>query len=222
MAVYGNVYYPDSRNSTWSSISTLTWADSDYNWASFGANTANATASWSYTTTATDLGSYKSFYPTTEVVWDSQQPVTIQYEYSTDGNTYVTANAEPMSGRYIRTKITTTGAWLSSINTIINTDTKTETYYNLNTATLSGNVNYRTVNTQNFSSIQSLVVTPTASETKSISGRLIDNTGNIKIRIIDLDTWGKTAVDANVNIVVVGFPRLIANSTLGTVTVSVI
>jgi hypothetical protein len=40
--------------------------------------------------------------------------------------------------------------------------------------------------------------------------------------VVDLDTWGKTAVDGNVNIVVVGFPRLVANTTLGTVSVSVI
>lgn len=221
MAVYGNLYYPDSRNSTWADISTLTWADGDYNWASFSANSANATASWSYTTTATDLGSYKSFYPTTDVVWDDTQPVTIQYEYSTDGNTFVLANAEPMSGRYMRTKITTTGAWLASIDTEINTDTRTESYYNLDTATLSGNVNYRTLSTQNFSSIQSLSVTPTATETRPVTGRLLDSTGNIKIRVIDLDTWGKTAVDANVNIVVVGFPRLVANATTGTVTVQI-
>ena len=222
MAVYGNVYYPDERNSTWANIATVTWANSTFNWASFDANAANSTASWSFTTSATDLGSYKSFYPTTEVDWDNRQPVTIQYEYSTDGNTYVTANAEPISSRYIRTKITTTGAYLTSINTTVNTDTRTETYYNLDTATLAGNVNYRTVNTQNFSGIQTLVVTPTAAETRPLTGRLIDPTGNIKIRIVDLETWGKTAVDGNVNIVVVGFPRLVANTTLGTVSVSVI
>lgn len=222
MAVYGNVYYPDSRNSTWANIASLTWADADFNWASISANAANSTASWNYTTSSTDLGSRKSFYPTTQVVWDNTQPVTIQYEYSDDDVTYSTANAEPISARYIRTKITTTGAYLVSIDTQINTDARTETYNNLNTATLSGNVDYRTLNTQNFSGIQSLSVTPTATETRPVTGRLLDTTGNVKIRIVDLDTWGKTAVDANVNIVVVGFPRLEANATLGTVTVSVV
>lgn len=222
MAIYGNVFYPDSRNSTWANIASLTWADSTFNWASWNANAANSTSSWSFTTTATDLGSQKSFYPTSQIEWDRAQPVTIQYEHSNDDVTYTTANAEPITSRYIRTKITTTGAYLVSIDTQINTDTKTETYANINTATLTGNVNFRTVNTQNFSGIQSLVITPTSTESRPLSGRLMDPLGNIKIRVVDLDTWGKTAVDGNVNIVVVGFPRLTANATLGTVSVSLI
>ena len=84
MAVYANLYYPDSRNSTWSDISSLTWAECDYNWASGNSLQANSTASWSYTTTRTDLGAVKTFYPLTRVVWDSSQPVTIEYEYSND------------------------------------------------------------------------------------------------------------------------------------------
>lgn len=221
MAVYNNRYYPDTRNSSWSDISTLTWADSDLNWTSFSSNANVSSSSWSYTTTATDLGSNKWFYPTTYVIWDNTQPVTINYEYSTDGSSYTTANAEPMYGRYLKTKITTTGSYLTKIETLVNTQAKTETYYNLNTSTLSGNVSHKILDTSNFSKVQSVTITSAITETKSVQGYLVsNNTDSITIRVIDLDTWDKVAVDANVNIVVVGFPKITANATSGTVSVA--
>jgi hypothetical protein len=221
MAVYNNRYYPDTRNSTWSDISTLSWSDSDLDWSNFNANIGNASVSWSYTTNATDLGSSKWFYPVTQVLWDDSEPVTIQYEYSNDDSTYTTANAEPMYGRYVKTKITTDGAYLTSIQTFIETEPVVETYYNLNTSTLSGNVDYRTLSTASFSQVQSVTITPSITETKPVQGRLVsNNTDSITIRIVDLDTWDKVSINANVNIVVVGFPKLTANSTTGTVSVT--
>lgn len=222
MAVYNNRYYPDSRNSTWTSLGTMTWADATGDWASFDPVSANATASWSYTTTATDIGSVKSFYPTTQVQWDRSQPVTIEYEYSTNGSSYTTVGAVPMTARYMRTKITTTGAYLASIDTQINTDTTAESFVGIDSSTLSGNINYRSLPTSNFSTITSLAVTPATTETRPVTGKIQtnDNAGNVTIKVVDLDTWGKTSVDATVNIVVVGFPRITANASLGTVSVT--
>lgn len=223
MAVYNNRYYPDTNLITWQDLAddAITWGDSTQDWISFSANVTGVGGSWSYTTTATDLASSKWFYPTTTVAWDDTQPVTIQYEYSTDGSTYTTANAEPMFGRYVRTKITTDGQYLESISTAINTEPKVETYFNVNTAALSGNIDSRTFTTPGFSKIQSVVITPATTETKVIQGQLLaDNTSNISIRVVDVDTWSRVSTDANVNIVLTGFPTLTANSTTGTVTVT--
>lgn len=220
MAVYNNRYYPDSQAVTWADLGTRSWAEFDYNWTSGNTTIANASVTWSYTTTATDLGTVKSFYPTTQVVWDDAQPVTIAYEYSTDGSSYTSTGAGPITARYIRTNVTTSGSYLTSIQTDINYDPKIETLYNVDTSTLSGNVTHRILNTNNFSRVQSISITPATTETRPISGQLVSNdTGNITIRAVNLDTWDKVAVDATVNIVVVGFPALTANTATGTVSV---
>jgi hypothetical protein len=222
MAIYGNLYYPDSRNSTWSDIAALTWAQTDFNWISGNSLQANSTASWSYVTYRTDLGAVKTFYPTTRVVWDKSQPVTIQYEYSLDDATYTLVTPQPITARYIRTNITTTGSYLSSIDTLINTNTISETASDISTATLAGNVNMRTLPFTNFSTITAITFNANTTETKTIAGQVVsnDNAGNVKVKIVDLDTWGKTAINANVNITATGFPKLTANATLGTVTIT--
>jgi hypothetical protein len=221
MAIYNNNYYPDSRNSTWADIADLTWADATYDWSAFSPTSSNATATWSYTTDAQDLGSQKTFYPTTEITWDSSKPITITYDYSQDGTTYYNTQPGSITARYIKTNVSTAGSYVGSIFTQINYNPTSETHYNLNTATLAGNVNYRTLDTNNFSSIQSVSVTPAVSETRPVAGRLIaNNTGNIQLRIVNLDTWDKVAVDANVNIVVTGFPFLTTNANAGIVAVT--
>lgn len=222
MAIYGNLYYPDSRNSTWSDIAALTWAQCDYNWISANSLQANSTASWSYVTTRTDLGAVKTFYPTTRVVWDDSQPVTIQYEYSNDDASYTRVSPQPITARYIRCNITTTGSYLTSIDTVINTNTISETASDIATSTLAGNVNMRTLPFTNFSTITAITFNANTAETKTIAGQVVsnDNQGNVKVKIVDLDTWGKTAINANVNITATGFPRITANATLGTVTIT--
>jgi hypothetical protein len=218
MSVFNNRYYPESRSSTWSDISALTWADADQDWLTISANAANTSVAWSYVSTATDLGSRRSFYPETTVEWDDSQPVTITYLVSDDDVTYTTYTPQPLEGRYLKTQINTSGAWLSSITTTIQTEPRIETWYNLNSNTLPGNVTHRTLTTNNFSRITSVTVTAATTETRPVAGQLIaNNTGNITLRVIDLDTWDKVAVDANVNIVVAGFPRLTSNSIQGIV-----
>jgi hypothetical protein len=221
MAIYNNNYYPDSRNSTWANTASFTWAESDYNWSSFSANAAVSTSTWSYSTSATDLGSQKTFYPTTEVTWDDTKPITITYDYSLDDTTYYNTQPGSITARYFKTNVSTAGSYVGSIFTQVNYNPTSETYYNLNTVTLSGNVNYRILNTNNFSSIQSVAVTPSITETRPVAGRLLANdTGNIQLRIVNLDTWDKVAVDANVNIVVTGFPYLTTNANAGIVAVT--
>lgn len=218
MAVYNNNYYPDSRNSTWADIADLTWADSTFNWSAFSPTSANATATWSYTTSAEDLGSQKTFYPTTEVEWDSSSPIYISYDYSQDGTTYYNTQPGSITARYLKTNVSTAGSYVGSVFTQVNYNPRSETHYNLDTSTLSGNVNYRTLDTNNFSSIQSITITPGLTETRPLSGRLLANNGaNVQIRIVNLDTWDKVAVDGNVNIVVSGFPFLTNNPNTGSV-----
>jgi len=223
MAIYNNRFFPDTNLATWQDLAddAITWADSTENWISISANVTGVGGSWNFTTTATDLGSSKWFYPTTTVRWDDEEPVTIDYEYSVDDVSYTTANAEPMFGRYVRTRITTEGAYLESIATTINTEPRVETYLSVNTAALSGNVDSRTFPTPGFSQIQSVLITPSSVETRIIQGQLItDNTSNIEISVRDVDTWGQITTDANVNIVLTGFPQLVANTQTGTVTIS--
>jgi hypothetical protein len=221
MAIYNNTYYPDSRNSTWDDIASLTWADSTYNWSAFSPTSANASATWSYSTSAQDLGSAKTFYPTTQVDWDRKQPIYITYDYSLDGNVYYNTQPGSITARYLKTNVTTSGSYVGSIYTQANYNPTAETHYNLDTSTLSGNVNYRILDTNNFSSIQSITITPSLTESRPLVGKLIaNNTGSIQFKVIDLDTWDKVAVNGNVNIVVTGFPYLTTNPQAGVVVVT--
>jgi hypothetical protein len=219
MAIFNNRYYPDSRLITWANTSAYTWEQSDQNWLTVNSTSNVSSLTWSYTSDATDLGSIKSFYPTTEVDWDTTSPVTIEYLYSSDGNAYTTVSpGGSITARYLKTQITTAGSFLSSINTNINYTPITETYYNLDTTTLSGNTTHRRLNANRFSTVQSITITSAVSETRPIQGQLIENqSGNVIIRAINLDSWDKLAVDANVNIVVVGFPYLTTDANVGVV-----
>jgi hypothetical protein len=223
MAVYNNRYYPDTAISTWQDLADAgaTWADCDQDWITASALVPGAGANWSYTTDATDLGTSKWFYPTTTVSWDDTEPVAITYLVSNDDSTYTELSPGVLNGRYIKTKITTAGAWLASINTDINTTPITETHYDLSTSTLSGTVDARVLSTARFSQIQSVVITAGVSETRAIQGQIIsNNSGSITFRVIDVDTWAKVAVDANVNIVIVGFPNIVEDQDAGTVSIT--
>lgn len=223
MAIYNNRFYPDSNLATWQDLEddAITWADSDRDWISVSALVSGVGGSWNFTTTASDLQSAKWFYPTTTVRWDDEEPVTIDYQHSLDDINYTTANAEPMFARFVRTRITTEGAYLQSIATTINTEPRVETYLAVNSAALTGNVNSRQFETPGFSQIQSVLITPSSTETRVIQGQLLaDNTSNIEILVRDVDTWGQITTDANVNIVLTGFPQLVANTQTGTVTIS--
>lgn len=218
MAIYNGAFYPDTQALTWANIAGYTWTHGNLNWLTFNSAAANSVSSISYTTDATDYGYAKWFYPETTVVWDDEKIVNISYQYSTDGANYTTTNAAPMYGRYLKTTVNTAGKYLNSIQTYIRTEPRFESYYNLDLTTLTGNTSHRTLYTNNFSQIQSVTITSGQNETRPLSGKLVqNNTGNIVIRAIDLDTWDKVSVDANVNIVIVGFPTLQSNSIQGKV-----
>ena len=216
MAVFNNRFYPDQNLVTWANIAAVTWGNADVNWVSANSSLPTYSQAWTSNTDVTDLGSIKSFYPVTSVEWDDTYPVTITYEVSLDGTTFTEYSAGPLTGRYLKTKINTQGQYLSSISTEIQTAPIIETYYNINSADLPGNVTHRRLSTNSFSQIQSVTITSAVTESRPIGGQIVENTtGNVIIRAIDLDSWGKVATNANVNIVVVGFPRLIVNANIG-------
>lgn len=239
MPVYSNRYYPPEQQVTWQdlgsggtyidddyveqSYAAASWVDGVANWNSwFDDNTQ-----WVYTTTTNiDLGMVRTGYPITTTEWEKGnstqfKSLTVSYQVSTDGITYSNVAAGILTGRYIKTQITSNSSYLSRIDTSIYFDTQQEVFTNVNTSVLSGTVNGRTLNLAtvgNIAHISSQNTTGTYSPSSYDIDVISANTSSFTFVVKDLDTWGKANVDVSgLDIVVQGFPRIAANTRLGIV-----
>jgi len=245
MPVYNNRYYPPEQAVTWADLATddglyvvadyvvadyiatepgggLTWANGTANWNSW----TNSNVSWNFvTTTNIDLGSLRSGYPISSAEFDSgpanDKTCLISYQTSTDGITYTNVSAGVLTSRYVRTRVTSNGSYLSRLETTIKFDTEQEVFTAVNTAALSGTVNGRILNLSSVGNIAQVSSQNTIG-TYSASSYDIDvvsaNADAITFVVKDLDTWGKANVDVNtLDILVQGFPKIAANAQLGIV-----
>ena len=245
MPVYNNRYYPSEQAVTWADLEPddglyvvadyvvadyiatepgggFTWANGTANWNSW----TDSNVSWNFvTTTNIDLGSVRSGYPISTAEFDSGTNNTktclISYQTSTDGITYTNVSAGVLTGRYVRTQVTSNGSYLSRLETTIKFDTEQEVFTGVNTAALTGTVNGRILNLSSVGNIAH-ISTQNSVGTYSASSYDIDvisaNTNAITFVVKDLDTWGKANVDVNtLDILVQGFPKIAANARLGIV-----
>ena len=122
-------------------------------------------------------------------------------------------------GRLFRTRIVADVDALYNYRTELSEETITRSFINVDTATLPATVTARTFDFDgDFSAVFGVAVTQGASTTDILSAVTVDATPDtFAFRLIDLDTYGKIAVDGVVNLVVTGFPPLRVNTTQGTV-----
>lgn len=144
----------------------------------------------------------------------------ITVESSLDGVNF-TSNQPDVGvfGRYFRVAIDADADELRNVNVQFSRDTITRTYQNLDTTTLSGDVNGRILDVEgDFSTIFGVVINNGSGDDDLLITDLIDiSTDTLTFSIRDADTYGKIAVDGVVNITVTGFPALFYDAETGTV-----
>jgi|SRR6056300_316605 len=198
-----------SLTAAWSTM--LTWYDP------LGDATGNVT----HTSSSTDLGSVRWVWPTTVITADGigANGVGISYETSTDNVTYSGQAVSSFETRYVKTVVDADADVLFSLNSEYNQDIKTQTYQDLDTTTLSGTTAQRSIDlSTDFSAIFGIVVNSAAAETDLLSVQ-VDSTqpANVAFSVIDMDSYGKVAVDGTINMTVTGYPAIVLDTAAGTV-----
>lgn len=197
-----------TSTSTWSSLTqpwtayTGTWADPT------GTGTGNITV----TSETTDLGEIAWVWPTTQVtaLGIGNSGIGISYSVSTDNSSFTTQPVGPLFGRYFKTVINADADELLDLTTTYNQEITTKTYQELNTATVTGNTQQRTLNVSNdFSKIFGVIVNASASDSRLLVVDVANTQpANLAFSLRDVDTYGKVAVDGNVNITITGYPAV--------------
>ena len=247
MAVYNNRYYPEEQQLTWADLASgnVTWADGSSNWNSWTANTDawsfTVTDAIDLGSVRTCYPISSCEFDRT----DANATCLIGYSISEDDVTYASVPAGVFSGRYVKTQVTlTNSAWLSRVDTELLFDTQIESFANVDTSTLSGTVDARVLPVATISSINHISAGASLSQPVTASSyearylayiaagtslymltdyvttdyveEIVVDAG-MQFVVRDLDTWSKANVNATLDFVIQGYPRVEANATLGIV-----
>jgi hypothetical protein len=207
-----------TNNNTWGNLTGNTWGNCFGSWPN-PLNTASGNVT--VTSEVTDLGQEGWVWPTTTIdtAGIGNLGATISYQTSTDNSTFTSAQVGPLYGRYFTTVIQADTDALFSVFTEYNTDITTKTFQDLNSATLTGNTSQRRLDvSDDFSKIFGVVLNSSGSEANIIIVDIANTaTSNLAFTLRNVDTYGKVAVDGNVNITITGYPSVELDTTTGTV-----
>ena len=164
---------------------------------------------------AVDLGAVLNVVPTVVCVTNTSTAHVISFEISDNDSSYSAASAGALTARYIKTKVVVTNTaarpgftflQASFIQDVIN-----ESLFNKDTSTLTGSSASRTIPiTKTFSKILLVQGAQSQSETDSTYAVQCTDYSNTapKLKVIDLDTFGKVDADATIDILVSGLPGI--------------
>jgi hypothetical protein len=182
----------------------------------------DATGNIAHTSSSVDLGDERWVWPTTVITADGIGPtgIGISYLTSTDNVTYTSQAVSSFETRYVKTVIDADADIVYSLNSEYNQDIKTKTYQDLDTTTLSGTTAQRSIDlSSDFSAIFGVVVNSAASETDILSVQIANvEPANVAFSVVDMDSYGKVAVDGTINMTVTGYPTITLDTAAGTVT----
>lgn len=206
-----------TSTSTWSSL-TSAWTTYTGTWSDPGGS---ATGNISVSSNVVDIGELAWVWPETTVgaLGIGNLGVTISYQTSTDNSSWSSASAGTLYGRYFKTDIEADADELLDVLTTYNQDITTKTYQELNSTTLTGTTAQRSLDVSNdFSKIFGVVVNASATEANIIIVDIANtSTANLAFTLRNVDTYGKVAVDGNVNITITGYPAVELDTAAGIV-----
>jgi hypothetical protein len=207
-----------TTNPTWTSLSGNSWGNCSGFWYD-PLNTA--TGNIAVISNVTDLGEVAWVWPTTTVISSElgNLGAIISYQTSTDNVTFTNAAVGSLFGRYFTTVLAVDADELYSVSTEYHQEITTKTYQDLDTTTLTGNTSQRSINVStDFSKIFGVIVNAAESETRLLVIDVANTTpSNLTFSVRDVDTYGKIAVDGNVNITITGYPAVELDATTGVV-----
>ena len=192
---------------------SVTWADWD-SWDGFGLPTGISIGSTlTFNTEAVDLGAKKNVLPSVTAVTNSSTAHTISFLISDDNTSYSAASAGPLNARYIKTKIVVTNTSARPGFTSLETDfTEDQISEIIEDVAVVHDTNSEFANpiTKSYGKILGVSLVEYQGNRFPI---LTDTTATApKIKVIDLDTWGKVIADTTVSIIVFGLPAVTTES----------
>lgn len=198
-------------------------------WDGFG-DTLQASGSISTTLTflgdAIDLGAVINVVPVVVCETNTSTAHVITFEISDDDSSYSAASIGALTARYIKTKVVVTNSAARPGFTLLRSefikDVISNSLFNQDTSGYAGSSASRTIPiTKTFSKILLVQGAQSQSETDSTYAVLCTDYSNTapKLKVVDLDTFGKVAADATIDILVSGLPG-ITTATSGDVELS--
>ena len=164
---------------------------------------------------AIDLGAVINVVPVVTCTTNTSTAHVISFEISDDDSSYSAASTGALTARYIKTKvvITNTGArpGFTFLQAQFIKDVINESLFNKDTSTLTGSSASRTIPiTKTFSKILLVQGAQSQSETDSTYAVLCTDYSNTapKLKVVDLDTFGKVDANATIDILVSGLPGI--------------
>ena len=164
---------------------------------------------------AIDLGAVINVVPVVTCTTNTTTAHVISFEISDDDSSYSAASAGALTARYIKTKvvITNTGArpGFTFLQAQFNKDVVSNSLFNQDTSGYAGSSASRTIPiTRTFSKILLVQGAQSQSETDSTYAVQCTDYSNTapKLKVIDLDTFGKVDADATIDILVSGLPGI--------------
>mgnify|MGYP003132813724 CR=1 FL=1 len=187
-------------------------------WDGFG-DTLQAGGSISTTLTflsdAVDLGAVLNVVPTVVCVTNTSTAHVISFQTSNDDVSYSAASTGPLTARYIKTQVVVTNTAKRPGFTFLEAqfiqDVINESLFNQDTSGYAGSSASRTIPiTKTFSKILLVQGAQSQSETDSTYAIQCTDYSNTapKLKVVDLDTFGKVDADATIDILVSGLPGI--------------
>ena len=200
-----------------------TWAGYT-SWDGFGDTIGGTGISTTLTflSDAVDLGAVINVVPVVTCTTNTTTAHVISFQTSNDNVSYSAASTGPLTARYIKTQVVVTNTSARPGFTLLRAefikDTISESFIGLDTSTLAGATSARQIPiTKSYSKV--LQVTGSRTDDAGSNDAPItvqphekDSSGGPTIFCMDLDTWGKTNIDAVIDVTVVGLPGVTVTS----------
>jgi hypothetical protein len=192
-------------------------------WDGFG-DTLQAGGSISTTLTflgdAVDLGAVKNVVTLANCITNTSTAHVISFEISDDNVSYSAASAGALTARYVKTKVVVTNTaarpGFTELSSTMVEDVVSNSLFNQDTSGYAGSSASRTIPiTKTFSKILLVQGAQSQGETDSTYAVLCTDYSNTapKLKVVDLDTFGKVDADATIDILVSGLPGITTLST---------
>ena len=202
----------------------FTWAQAPANftaytsWDGFG-NTLQAGGSISTTLTflgdAVDLGAVKNVVTLASCITNTSTAHVISFQISDDNVSYSAASAGALTARYVKTQVVVTNTaarpGFTNLSSTMVEDVVSNSLFNQDTSGYAGSSASRTIPiTKTFSKILLVQGAQSQSETDSTYAIQCTDYSNTapKLKVVDLDTFGKVDADATIDILVSGLPGI--------------
>jgi len=164
---------------------------------------------------AIDLGALIHVVPVVVCETNTSTAHTITFETSPDDSTYTAASIGSLTARYIKTQVVVTNTAKRPGFTLLRSefikDVISNSLFNQDTSGYAGSSASRTIPiTKTFSKVLLVQGAQSQSETDSTYAVLCTDYSNTapKLKVVDLDTFGKVDANATIDILVSGLPGI--------------